>query len=218
MDVKWIIAIMFIGVGLIFSSVGGLFLYSDMMLKKSGVHAEGIVVELLFDGSVYKPLVRFIDQEGEEIEFFDRTGTNPSMFMIGDKVEVYYESDNPYTARLAGSWNIFYFSFIIGGLLFAIVGFFLQYGFIMQDKEYLKKKGIKIHSEFLRVEKNEGFKVDGESPFRIVSRAKSGGVYYTFYSKNLWVDPSDKIKDKIAVYVDSRDMSKYYVDLSELNI
>jgi hypothetical protein len=83
-------------------------------LLKYGVETEGVVVEMYkrpmkamekSNGSV-APVVKFMTGKGEIITYYSTTFTNFGEFTVGQKVRVWYDSNNPKTATLEGkdSW------------------------------------------------------------------------------------------------------------------
>ena len=69
--------------------------------------------------------------------------------------------------------------------------------------EYLKKYGISIETDFLRVELNTSLEVNGRHPFRVLTQWKNPVTndMHIFHSNNIWFDPSTYIEGtKIIVY------------------
>ena len=120
------------------------------------------------------------------------------------------------------------FSLSSGQLILAgvVVVFFLIGGgtilFMLLKKrrdKYLKKYGIPIETDSLRVELNTNLEVNGRHPFRVLTQWKNPVTndVHIFHSNNIWFDPSKYIEGtKIIVYIERNNPKKYYLDLSFL--
>jgi len=82
-------------------------------LMKYGVETEGVVVEMYkrpmkamekTNGSV-APVVKFMTTKGDIITYYSTTFTNFGEFTVGQKVKVWYDSNNPQLATLEGKDN-----------------------------------------------------------------------------------------------------------------
>lgn len=96
--------------------------------------ARGTVMHLVMrsstdteDGTVayaYYPIIRFTAQTGKEIEFEAGTGSNPPMYAMGQPVNVLYDPDEPYRAKIHSFFDLWLVTTLCLGIgsLFAIAG------------------------------------------------------------------------------------------------
>ncbi|MDX2229202.1 MAG: DUF3592 domain-containing protein [Leptolyngbyaceae cyanobacterium bins.349] len=97
--------------------------------------ARGTVVHLVMrsstdsaDGTVsyaYHPIIKFTAQTGEDIEFESSSGSNPPMYALGQPVEILYDPQDPYRAKIHSFFDLWLATAIMLGIggIFAIVGF-----------------------------------------------------------------------------------------------
>lgn len=131
MDPSRLIKLLFTSV---FVCIGTFFVFMSMReglkpyrLLKYGLETEGVVVELYkrpmklmekSNGSV-APVVKFMTQNGDIITYHSTTFTNFSEFTVGQKINVWYDSNHPQTATLEGKDNW------ILAAAFGVFGFFI---------------------------------------------------------------------------------------------
>jgi len=89
---------------------------------QSSEHTEGTVIEIVEkrdrDGGIkFSPIVEFTDHQGQQRKYYSTTGSNPSPYSVGDKVEILYDRDRPDSAGI-NSWFDLYF----GPLFLTIMG------------------------------------------------------------------------------------------------
>jgi len=85
--------------------------------------------------------------------------------------------------------------------------------------KYLRKYGIPIETDFLRVELNTSLEVNGRHPFRVLTQWRNPitNEMHVFHSNNIWFDPTKYLEGtKIIIYVERNNPEKYYLDLSFL--
>lgn len=229
--VKYVFTLLGIGILL-----GAFALYSSTtsFLGKAS-RVEGTVVDLVQSRSnmsssssttesvTYRPVVHFVDLNGNTIEFTSSTGSNPPSYSRGEQVEVLYLPDEPEKAKINGFFSLWggpVILGILGGLFFLIGGGILLVTTLKGRRdEYLKKHGKPIETVFQGVELNESVSVNGRNPFRILTQWQNPTTQevHVFHSNNLWFNPSDYInRDKITVFIDPKNPKKYFVDISFL--
>ena len=230
MKALWIVKVVFavIGTGL---SIGALFLYrSSSEYLERALRAEGEVVDLHLsrgsssdDGPTYRPVVRFSMDDGAPREFTSSTGSNPASYSVGERVEVLYFEDSPQDAKINSFSDLWLGTLILGGL--GATFFLIGGGMILATMRatrlatYLRAHGTPISAEFQSVSVNTSVRVNGRSPFRIVSqwRNPSTSKVHVFTSDNIWFDPTQYAASRpIRVFIDPRNPKKYLVDLSFL--
>ena len=189
--------------------------------------AQGTVVELVrsqsSDSTTYRPVVRYSTQSGEQVEFTSSAGSNPPSYSKGEQVEVLYQPLQPAQARINGFFPLWGGPMVIAGLggVFFLVGAGIVLVTLMKSRsdEYLKKHGTAVETKFQSVEINTGLKVNGRSPFRVITQWQNPATaeLHLFTSNNLWFDPTDHIGGrKIMVLIERNNPRKYYMDLSFL--
>ncbi len=216
-----------IGAGML---VGTFFLCKNTseFLDKA-IISQGIVVDLVDshsssdDSVTYRPLVQFIDENENSIEFLSSSSSNPPSYSVGEKVEVLYNQENPNDAKIKGFFSIWGGVTILGimGIVFFGIGgaIFLSNRMKSNTLKHLKQHGTTIESDFQSVEINNSLTVNGRNPFQIVSQWQNPTTskLHIFTSDNIWFNPSDYIKnDKIKVLIDMNNPKKYSIDLSFL--
>jgi hypothetical protein len=214
-----------VGVGML---VGVFLIYkSTSAFLGEAVKAEGTVVELMqsrsSDSTTYRPVVHFINQDGQKIEFMSTAGSNPPSYSEGQKVEVLYLTTEPQNAKINDFFSIWGGAAILGGLggVFFLIGsgIILAGSLASRKSEYLRKNGVPIETEYQSVEQNTAFSVNGRHPFRVLTQWQnpSTSELHIFKSNNLWFDPSSYIESKkITVFIERNNPKKYFVDLSFL--
>ena len=214
-----------VGIGML---VGAFVIYKNTSaFLAEASKTEGTVIDLAqsrsSDSITYKPVVRFIDQNGRATEFVSTTGSNPPSYSKGQKVEVLYRPTASEDARINSFFSLWFGSLVLGGMggtFFLIgLGIFLVSSLKSRNDEFLRKNGRPIETEFQSVEQNTALSVNGRHPFRVLSQWQnpSTSEVHIFKSNNLWFDPSSYIKSKtITVFIEKDNPKRYLVDLSFL--
>jgi len=216
--------------------IGGVFMFNrTRRFTQRSVATTGTVVELLLEsrsstsagrrtvGHSYYPLIRFKTKSGQVVEFKSSFGSNPPSYVVGARVPILYDPDNPHRAEINSFMSLWMGVIILlalGGIFTAVgVGTVLVAVASKRKIEWLKTAGEKIATDFQRVELDTSVKVRGRSPYRIISQwhDPTTNKVYVFESENIWFNPEEYIKgDKIDVYVDINNPKNYYMDISFL--
>ncbi len=168
----------------------------------------------------YKLVVHFINQNGAKIEF---TSSTSSYYSKGQNVDILYLPSEPQNAEINDfsppfanvfGWGCF-------GSIFFLIGSSPFIASIMKHikNNYLRKNGIPIEAEYLRVDLNPRLSVNGRYPFIVLAhwQNQTTSELHIFKSNNLWFDPSGYIgSSKIKVFINKQNPDKYFVDLSFL--
>jgi hypothetical protein len=198
---------------------------------RRAVEADGRVTDLERSRSssssgsstTYRPVVQFTTATGKQIEFVSSVGSSPPSHRVGEAVRVLYNPADPQSARIKSFFQL-WFGFLIVfvlGLVFTAVGL----GMIVvrrrgrQRAEWLRQHGRRMKTAFKGVELNQSLRVNGRSPYQIVSQSSdaASNTVRLFQSENIWFDPSEYIKGQaIDVLVDPNDPKKYLMDISFL--
>lgn len=109
--------------------LGGWFWYQDSRsFVDSAMVTGGTVVSFDLSTSsksrVYRPVVRFRDRQGKEIEFTSASGSYPPDYEEGDAVEVLYLPNKPHEAEISAWFPLWGGATILGGLgaVFSLIG------------------------------------------------------------------------------------------------
>jgi len=175
------------------------------------------------DSITYSPVVEFVTESGESIEFVSSVGSSDPNYSRGENVKIYYLPFSPNEAKIDGVFELWGLSIITGAIgsvfLLIVFGKVAFTKLSHQKEKYLRENGEKITTTIQSIDLNTGFKVNGRSPFCIFTHWKNPATseIHIFKSKNLWFDPSNYItKEDITVYLDKTNPKKYHVDLSFL--
>ena len=120
MNVVAIIKYAFTLVGIAMLAAAFYFYQGTRSFLETATKTDGTVVELIRsrsgDSDTYKPVVHFVDQKGEGIEFTSSTSSNPPSYSVNEMVGVWYDPANPQHAELDGFFSLWGISAIFGGL------------------------------------------------------------------------------------------------------
>ena len=104
---------------------GSAFAWSRIQPYDDGVVTTGVVTREIVvrgsDGNTYKPEIRFMTQDGQQIVFVPGSSTS-SRVQVGDELRISYRPDAPHSARnldAPGQWLIYLF----GGLGILLIAF-----------------------------------------------------------------------------------------------
>jgi hypothetical protein len=208
--------------------VGAFFIYrSTSGFLASAQTAEGTVIDLVAsrssDSTTYRPVVRFVTDDGRTIEFTSSAGSNPPSYSRGETVPVLYTPKTPEDAKINGFFALWGGVTILGGLgaVFFVIGaaFFLVVGQTRRKNEYLRSQGQPIETQLQGVERNTSIRANGTHPYRVVTQWQNPatGAVHVFKSENLWYDPTQFLqRDRITVLIERDNPRRYLVDLSFL--
>jgi hypothetical protein len=231
MKVLKIISVVFsvIGLGML---VGSFFVYfNTSRFIAAASEAEGKVVALdrsrssssSGSSTTYRPVVEFNTATGKRIEFTSSVGSSPPSHRVGEPVTVLYNPADPYSARIKSFFQL-WFGFLIVfllGFVFAAIGLTMIVVRTRGRKraEWLRQHGRRMKTEFKGVELNTSLRVNGRSPYQIISQSPdpASNTVRVYESENIWFDPSEYIKSEtIDVLVDPSNPKKYVMDISFL--
>jgi Protein of unknown function (DUF3592) len=223
---------LFLAIGLAFSGISLWAIRDTQAFVARAATAQGEVTGLEYgrDNSsssssrgVYYPVVKFRTATGEAHTFRSNSGSSPPSYRVGEAVSVLYDPASPFDARIKGFFSLWLLAFIFGviGSVFALVGFggLIVPRLLARRARDLQHHGTPVETDFQNVELNGAFRVNGRSPWRIVSRRldPARNELHLFHSENLWFDPTPFITSKrITVFVDPSNMKRYSMDVSFL--
>lgn len=128
----------------------------------------------------------------------------------------YFATNNQESTGFSEQWiGPLVFTFI--GLLFASIGGGILYSQARQKakREYLLRSGRKVRAAISNVYHNTSISVNNRHPQVVECMAEISGQKKTFKSHNVWGPAQFTIGQEIALYVDTRDASNYWVDVGE---
>jgi len=191
--------------------------------------ASGTVVELVevrdSDGgsSTYKPVVNFTATNGTTISFASSYSSRPPAYSVGETVEVLYAPDDPNDARIDGFGSLWLGPVILGGIgmVFSAIGggLWIAAGIGERRRNWLMAYGTAVQTDFQGVERNTSLKINGRSPWCIVSQWQNPETskLLVFKSENLWFDPTRYVGGKqLTVLLDPQNLKRYHMDVSFL--
>lgn len=197
----------------------------DRRFARGAIPGSGTVVELASstdsDGDTsWRPVVEFIDRDGEMHRFTGRVGSNPPSYREGERVDVLYDGWSPTNARIDSYFDRHFGTTLFGGMgaLFALVGGGLLTVVIRRRRTVarLKREGQPINAKFLETFLDTSTRVNGRNPYRVACQAihPATGKLMRFDSDHIWADPTDLIgKQPIRVLIDPHDPKAYFVDV-----
>jgi hypothetical protein len=193
------------------------------------VKTEGEVVEMVARQSSntsrsssvsYAPCILFTDIHGRQIEFVSSISGSRGFYEIGEKVDVIYDPELPEEARLNGFFTVWGVATVtgLGGAAFFSIGFVLLFSGMRKKSihAHLRRNGIRITPDYLWVELNDMYSVNGQNPYQILAQWKdpANSKEHLFKSENIWFNPSEFIgKESITVLIDFNKPKRYLVDL-----
>jgi len=213
-----LIGLMFIGLGIILTSVNLRFLedalettaiITDIETYKTtkGSRRHRVYVEFSVDGETYD----------------GRLGEYHSGMKVGDTVTIYYDPDNPADFRGSGVGYAGYILMAIGAVsLIACASAGLISLGRKKSRQLLLETGQRVEANIDVVYLNKNVHVNGRHPFviRCTYMDPVTRKVYTFTSENLWFSVDAILKStgikSLPVYMDHHDPAKYYVDINPL--
>lgn len=212
--------------GIIFAFIGVILLFSGIktMISNNTFKNENIKIEATVTDSnsvnKYTAVTFYI----EEKEYNAMAKTYDSQIKTGDKIEIYYNKQNPSIIYIEnGNTNG---GVLIGiGVLLSAVGLstILHKLNNSVNKEEIIKTGKKIQADLEDIVYDTKTTANGLHPYYIVCtwKNKMNGKIYKYRSESIWYDPKPQIKklglEKIPVYIMPSNPSKYYVAIDEIN-
>ena len=121
---KAVVGFVFLASGLVFAVAFGTLSYRSLETSAIGLEARGTVIGERRTaggnrgGRSYRPIVRFVDANGETRHFEQRPGGRKGAYDKGDVVDVLYRADDPDTAVIDSFWGRAGHMF---GMIFALV-------------------------------------------------------------------------------------------------
>jgi hypothetical protein len=118
-----------VGLGML---VGSFFIYRHTSsFLKVAKKSQGVVIKLVpkrgsKGSTTYSPMIKFKTQKGDEFSFVGNTSSNPPSYHRGDKVDIFYNPQNPKNAKISSFVSLWLLPLILFGMgsVFTLIGIF----------------------------------------------------------------------------------------------
>ncbi|MBB4802441.1 hypothetical protein HNP37_002514 [Flavobacterium nitrogenifigens] len=204
-----------IGLGII---IQAFIIYQE---KKPFIEKAVLVKGLVLPSSDYRTKVSFVTKEGKSFKLFFDTSNNLIGYNDGESVEVLYDPENPYKAKINSFMTLYLGVSILGiiGSIFFLTGFsFFRSDYNKQKMiKFLKQFGRPVTTRFSSLQLNMHVTVNGTHPYLIYSKWFDSETKktYLFKSENIWLEPREfNVTNEIMVLIDPKDPNRYYMDIS----
>ncbi len=185
-------------------------------LKNHGVKTEATVLSKKSNKSSNTVTVVFTSADGTEVT---AKGVEGTYVKPGDKITVWYDPEDPQEIDLGGSQRSSIRAVLITGLVtIFLIYLFIKYTLTDLANKKLVRTGMKIEADFVAVDRDERFKIKGESPWIIrcswVDRRNN--QKYFFVTKQYTIDPAPYLNGRyhLDVFINPADPKKYFIDTS----
>ena len=217
--------ILLVGSGLL---IGAWFLYSNTReFIATAMTVPGVVVDLKVstsdDSSTYAPVFEFMTLDGESFTVISSAGSNPPAYSRGEAVQVFYQADDPYDAKIDGFFSLWGGAVIVGtlGAIFFCVGVAIVLVPLFSRRKHgrLRSTGRPVVTKVISLREDTSVTMSGRHPYRIVTQWQNPVTtkVHVFDSESLWFDPSEYMANRdITVYIDPNDPDDYWMDTTFL--
>ncbi|NTV22766.1 MAG: DUF3592 domain-containing protein [Nanoarchaeota archaeon] len=219
-NVKTVLAIFFV-IGSLLVSVSGYFFYSFQSVEKLRTEGTIVSVDIAYDsdGDRYeRPAISYMTQEGEVRTFVPHVKESLATYSVGQKIQVLYDQKgNAWVDSLVQLYFPYAVPFFIG-VVFLIVSSAVFLSIKPQDKG-LKDTGKRLVTQYVRREEVPEIQVNGRPQYRILTKGTdAAGNEVFFHSEAMDLPPDEFPREFIDIYVDRKNPSRYYMDLSFLEV
>jgi len=126
--------VIFILIGACFAAFSWYLYKADRTFLKQSVSVTGFVIRSEYvrserSGGAYYAIIAFQLSNGKKQEFRNEPGTGRPIYKDGEQVEIRYETQNPANAKIAGFWELWGLTAVLGGfgLLFLLAGMIISF-------------------------------------------------------------------------------------------
>lgn len=100
---------------------------ADRAFLKQSVSVTGFVIRSEYvrsekSGGAYYAIIAFQTTGGKKQEFRNEPGTGRPIYKDGEQVEIRYEKQNPANAKIAGFWELWGLTAVLGGFGLLFIG------------------------------------------------------------------------------------------------
>lgn len=224
-----ILTLIALGIGLILVA-GGLVLARLHFLSRAA-RTEGRVVALRASDEAagaggttqaLRPVVRFADRDGRDVEFMAAVASSPPRYRIGDSVPVRFDPNNPGKARVESFLGLWFAPALASGLAAPILlgGIGLSYWHQdpIRDLAELRREGTAVTGVVLRIDHDEARLAPDGTPLYVLSveaQEPWTGRSFSFRSDPITAERRKDymIGDKVQVIFDPANPDRYHVNL-----
>ena len=195
-------------------------------LVANGLHARGTVIDLAYrrdddGGGTYVPVVEFLDSAGETRIYHSTSGSNPPAYDRGERVDLYYDRENPERAMIDSFTDRWMLPLILGVMatVFGAAGYTVLFFMIRRwwRVRWLKAHGGAVEADFVRCVLDTSTTVNGMHPWRVEASGYHPATRRKerFVSDQIWSNLDEELQGKtVRVRIDPRSTRFHYVDLS----
>lgn len=217
-------------IGIIFSVIGTAFLISGIAVLIShntfidnAVRTEAEITRIESDsyrrnGKTHTDYDVWVEYEADGEIYEEELGYYNSKMNEGDKIDVYYNPDNP--SDVKSDSKILELIFILIGGVFAVLGvIFITVNILSGNRrKMLMQTGDRLTGTITDVVMNNAVRINGVHPFKAECEVVNpfDGEKYLYSSENVTRNISELVGREVTVYVDRNNKKKYYVDIFEL--
>lgn len=217
-------------IGIIFSVIGTAFLISGIAVLIShntfidnAVRTEAEITRIESDsyrrnGKTHTDYDVWVEYEADGEIYEEELGYYNSKMNEGDKIDVYYNPDNP--SDVKSDSKILELIFILIGGVFAVLGvIFITVNILSGNRrKKLMQTGDRLTGTITDVVMNNAVRINGVHPFKAECEVVNpfDGEKYLYSSENVTRNISELVGREVTVYVDRNNKKKYYVDIFEL--
>ena len=219
--VTTIISRIFGAIGAICLLIAIFLIVSTLLFISQASVADGTVVEPKnpVPDRRYNSVIEFTASNGQLVRYTSGVSSNPAEFQFGQKVKIYYNSNDPQGSARPDSYLSLWFLPTLAGIL-AIVfggiagGFFLA-GYTSRKKlRWLQQNGQRVKAEITSVGLNKALRNNGKNPYFVMARWHDPLTkrVYNFKSDSLWVEPTTLSPGtNVDVLIDPKNYDRYQV-------
>jgi hypothetical protein len=171
------------------------------------------------DGCTYRPVVEY-EFAGRRHAITGVVGNSSPVFAVGESVTVLVPPADPRNGRI-DHWTESGFGILFGLGFFAIFGGIGLPSLVLwlrrrAGARWAKRAGLLVLTRFVEVASDTRIRVNGRSPYRIVSQWHNprDRKLYRFESEPVWFDPRPFLegREQIGVKLDPEKPRRYWMD------
>lgn len=213
--------------GIVLLVMAAYLFWSTKLFISRAMVTQGVVVENVRnysdDSYTYSPVIQFNTEDGRNVEFKSKMGSSSPTYSVGEKVEIFYEPNEPEHAKINSFMSLYFFPTILGvmgGVMILGKLAMMLFRRLGKKKETdLLQQGRPVQAKVQGIEKSTSLNMNGRNSYHIIAhwRDASSNALHVFKSKNIWFNPEDYIdREEVTVYVDKSNVKKYHMDISFL--
>jgi hypothetical protein len=192
-------------------------------------HSDGEIIDVEYSRrpgdstGMYCPVFLFMTKDGHKIRVTSRIRSSSSTYHKGDKVTVLYDPKSPENAAIKSFLDLYFLPMVFGliGVGFTAAGAGMAGWDILRNGKpvYYRRYGRLIEAAIKGISR-ASYEVNNVRPWRIEAEWQDpqSGKLFHFQSQNLYVDPAERLRDRITVgvYVKASNPKHYWMDISSL--